>query len=583
MKKNIITDRSLAKQQKQVILWVYLILTFAFVCMCSINLLAYFSFMNISAMYTTIQEHTSEISQHVRDINLFINKDKSLSQGDKDYIVELFRKTKRKVSKITTQPQKNNISKAIAEYEMNLTEYLQTNKEVDFKNTNKSYTYLMSSLSDTKYDIKLLIMEKEASFHLLYFILLINLLILCWFIIFIIRRFILNIRKKEKELDDSYNYLDTILNSVGSILISVDSNGSVIHFNKSFIEYFEKINSQNEFVSGQHFWITLPFLDKYRHLFHKSIKNFSIEHFNRIGPVATGNYYNLSIYPFNYSNDTCAVILLNDITDMMLQEENVSRLQKMDAVGKLASGIVHNFKNFMGAISGAADSINFSLTHEKSDCNAMRNIITKDVELIDDALKNTSDLTSQLLLLSQNQQLKFTLLELNEIVKKVLAVCKTNFPKSIKIEVSYSINKAYIYAYASQIEQVLLNLCINSSHAMTFMRDNLAQTENKITVSVGEIAHNSDYPELPKDGDYWIIEVSDTGVGISKDKLPKIFDPFFTTKEKDKGTGLGLSMVYNIVKSHNGIIEIDSEVGVGTTFKIILPKCDEEVIREFIS
>jgi CheY-like chemotaxis protein len=135
-----------------------------------------------------------------------------------------------------------------------------------------------------------------------------------------------------------------------------------------------------------------------------------------------------------------------------------------------------------------------------------------------------------------------------------------------------------IQADVAQIEQALLNLCVNASHAMTIMRPEYEQQGGILTIAVEKIFIDQHFTESHpgvKEGDHWILRVIDTGVGMNSKTLTKIFDPFFTTKEKSQGTGLGLAMVYNIVHQHNGYIDVYSNPGVGTTFNILLPVLEE--------
>lgn len=130
------------------------------------------------------------------------------------------------------------------------------------------------------------------------------------------------------------------------------------------------------------------------------------------------------------------------------------------------------------------------------------------------------------------------------------------------------------YADPSQMEQVLLNLCINANHAMTIMRPEGEPRGGMMTVTLEMIHADRNFcatcPEA-KDIDYWCLSIGDTGIGMDQQTIAKIFVPFFTTKDKGKGTGLGLSMVYNIVQQHEGFINIYSEIGIGTTFKVYIP------------
>jgi len=153
-------------------------------------------------------------------------------------------------------------------------------------------------------------------------------------------------------------------------------------------------------------------------------------------------------------------------------------------------------------------------------------------------------------------------------------ICSNTFDKSIEIISDIPEGNFYVYADATQLEQILLNICVNASHAMTFMRNEGIQHGGKLILSIEKITADKHFchmrPEA-KEKEYWKLSIGDSGVGIDPGTLSKIFVPFFSTKDKGKGTGLGLSMVYNIVHQFNGFIEVYSEPGIGSTFNVYLP------------
>jgi len=175
---------------------------------------------------------------------------------------------------------------------------------------------------------------------------------------------------------------------------------------------------------------------------------------------------------------------------------------------------------------------------------------------------------------SRKQELALAPVDLNLTMKHVMKICNSSIDKSVELDFKFNDDVAMVDADPTQLEQVLLNLCINASHSMTIMRKKSKETGGKLTVAIERFRADNNFIKLYEKAnniEYWMLIVSDTGIGMSNDIKLKIFDPFFTTKKKGVGTGLGLAMVYNIIKQHKGFIDVYSEEGIGTTFKIYLP------------
>ena len=253
----------------------------------------------------------------------------------------------------------------------------------------------------------------------------------------------------------------------------------------------------------------------------------------------------------------------------------------MEIVGTLAGGIAHDFNNVLAGVLGTASVLKLKIKNKKIDLDGVQ----KYIQIISDSGERATSMVQQLLSISKKQETNLTPVDLNNSVKNVVKLCRNSFHKSIRINESYSIDPAKISADENQIEQVILNICLNSSHAMTIMKTenammggNLTITISKFTIDKTFIATHSD-PNT-KEGDYWKLTIQDDGVGIKKEILPQIFNPFFTTKKKGEGTGLGLSMIYNIIKQHKGLIDVHSEFGLGTTFSIYLPSTSKNLLVE---
>jgi signal transduction histidine kinase len=266
--------------------------------------------------------------------------------------------------------------------------------------------------------------------------------------------------------------------------------------------------------------------------------------------------------------------LLTEIADRKRAEAEKETLQaqliqaqKMEAVGTLAGGIAHDFNNSLNAISNYVELMKFEKSSDAKDPNYLSKIIS--------IIKNSSNLTKQLLMFSRKIESKLRRTNLNDEILKVQTLLERTIPKMIKIELDLDKDLKIIHADSGQIEQILLNLALNASHAMP--------DEGKITIKTRNFVLDEDVPTTywgTDRGEYVLLKIADTGHGIEKEIQNRIFEPFFTTKAPGQGTGLGLSMVYGIVKNHRGHIECYSEPGAGTRFNIYFPVLKSENVQQ---
>jgi two-component system cell cycle sensor histidine kinase/response regulator CckA len=257
------------------------------------------------------------------------------------------------------------------------------------------------------------------------------------------------------------------------------------------------------------------------------------------------------------------IVNARDITDRKQLEEQLRQSQKMDAIGRLAGGVAHDFNNMLGAIIGYADL----LLHRIGDDEAARECLQE----ISKAGERAAALTRQLLMFSRKQVLAPQLLDLNEIAGNIHKMLDRLIGEDIELQIVADPAAARVKADPGQIEQVLLNLAINSRDAMPQGGRLTIETKNVNPTETAGRQLASVHP-----GPYVALAVSDTGCGMDEATKSHIFEPFFTTKEQGKGTGLGLATVYGIVQQSGGWIEVDSQPGQGTTFKVYLPGTVDE-------
>lgn len=265
----------------------------------------------------------------------------------------------------------------------------------------------------------------------------------------------------------------------------------------------------------------------------------------------------------NAGNPSQIIVVNSDITEKKKVELILNRAQRLETVGRLASGIVHDLKNILQPISMATSILGKKLTNQSD---------LRMIEIIESSIQRGNGLLNQILSFSKGISGEKGAIQVKHLIREIEMILKETFPKSIKIEVEASSDLSPIIGDPNQINQILMNLCINARDAMPHGGTLKIKAQN---LSL-EKHYATQVPGI-KPGPYILITVEDTGTGIPQEIIDKIFDPFFTTKESGKGTGLGLSIVSNIVKEYGGFINVYSEMGKGTIFKVYLPAVEEKI------
>jgi signal transduction histidine kinase/ActR/RegA family two-component response regulator len=260
----------------------------------------------------------------------------------------------------------------------------------------------------------------------------------------------------------------------------------------------------------------------------------------------------------NLGNVPCALTIVYDITDRLNLEAQLRQALKMEAVGRLAAGVAHDFNNVLTIIQCCTDLVIQQKDHSTKTTTALQRI--------SEATQRAASLTRQLLTFSRQQNLQREPLALNEVINNGIRMFKHLLRDDINLRFRFSPNLPTVNADPTMIEQVIMNLVVNARDAMPNGGDLLLETA---LVEMGP-AYLQNHPEAVA-GRFVCLIFSDTGCGMDAATQSRIFEPFFTTKEAGKGTGLGLATVYGIVKQHDGWIEVLSEVGRGSTFKIFIP------------
>lgn len=269
----------------------------------------------------------------------------------------------------------------------------------------------------------------------------------------------------------------------------------------------------------------------------------------------------------DFKDEKCLLIVFLDVTEQKRLEDQIRQTQKMEVVGQLAGGVAHDFNNMLTAISGSAELMECRV---KGDFEALKLLGN-----IQKAANRSADLTGQLLTFSRKAQKNEVQVPIDSIILEVVSLLERTVDKKIILETKLVAKNTYVSGDPSLLQNALLNLGVNARDAMpeggviTFATSNV-ELDSSYCASSAFTVHPGPYVE---------ISVSDTGTGIPKEIINRVFEPFFTTKEVGKGTGLGLAAVYGTITDHHGSINIYSEPGLGTVFKLYLPLSGENIVE----
>ena len=266
-----------------------------------------------------------------------------------------------------------------------------------------------------------------------------------------------------------------------------------------------------------------------------------------------------SVTRVELANDQFLVSIIDD-TERLKLEEQLRHSEKMSAMGQIASGVAHDFNNQLQAILSCSE-----LLMRRIQAGQNEKVGTY-LAQIQNACQRSTDLVHGLLAFGRRTAAGTKEFNCHDTIKDVQSILRHSIDKRIKVEVDIQAEQTHVCGDPSQFENALLNLCLNARDAMSGVGTLSIRTEN---VGIDEVRRLSGQELVP--GEYLVLNVSDTGAGISADNLDRIFEPFFTTKEVGKGTGLGLAAVYGTIGSFNGAIQVQSQLGVGTTFRVYLP------------
>jgi PAS domain S-box-containing protein len=369
-------------------------------------------------------------------------------------------------------------------------------------------------------------------------------------------------RRAEDELHETERRFREMLDNLELISIMLDKDGRVVYCN----DYFLRMTgwSREEIIGTDWYERFLPadVAGEMRELFlallsdGKEVLHHTNEIKTRSGERRLIQWNNSLLY--SVTGEVIGVAsIAEDITDRAQLERQLFRAQRLESLGTLAGGIAHDLNNLLLPILMGVTLLKRFGPNEPS---------MQAIENIERSVKRGSELVKQVLLFARGGQTSREAVRLGEVVREIQAIITSTFPKNITLETAVAKDVELLTGDVTQLTQVLLNLCVNSRDAMPEGGHILISARNHVMSDAEALLHGA-----AAGGAYAVLEVADTGEGMSKEIIDLIFDPFFTTKEVGNGTGLGLSTVQGIVSNHGGFVTVSSSVGEGSTFTVYLP------------
>ncbi len=369
-------------------------------------------------------------------------------------------------------------------------------------------------------------------------------------------------RRAENALAESEKRYRVIFETAGNANMIVESDQTISMINKAF----EKLSGWSKVdVEGRKNWEDFFAASDYRkiqrqHARRTKVLESDLEDYEASFIDREGNTLLVYMAISEIPGTGQVIISLVDMTEIKKLEAQLLQAQKMEAIGQLAGGVAHDFNNILTAIIGFASLLKMNM---KKDPQMMTY-----VDPILSSAEKASQLTQGLLAFSRKQIIEPKHVDINEIIRKLEHLLVRLLGEEVDLNIVCSGEPVTIFADAGQMEQIIINLSTNARDAMP-EGGVLSISTDMIVVGEDNLTDQQGYEKKP--GKYALISVSENGVGMSRETASHIFEPFYTTKEIGKGTGLGLAIVYGVVKQHNGYINVYSEPGSGTTFKIYLP------------
>lgn len=423
------------------------------------------------------------------------------------------------------------------------------------------------------------VLYRPFSFYKTYRPLVIGVSVVFFVLVFLISYLWWNINRlriARNKLSKSRENLRVTLQSIGDAVISVDTDGKITQMNRVAETITKWTESEAKGKSIEDVFVIVDTETR-------NVRRNPVSVILQTGESIThdGNVFLLSKNKQEHRiSDSCSairndrgevlgvVLVFRDITEEYQKEIQMQQSRKMEAVGQLAGGVAHDFNNILAGIIASSEILSRQI---KGNAKA-----EKFLNIIVHSSERAAKLILNLLTFARKQQLASSAVNVHEVILSTKELLKNTLDKRIDLVLDLKAEAETLMGDSSQLQNALINLCVNASHAMPQGGTISVHTQNR---TMDESDNDGAYGKTAA-GVYIEIEVTDTGSGISPENLERIFEPFFTTKEQGKGTGLGLTTVFNVVQQHNGHINVKSAVNQGTSFHVLLPLVETETQEE---
>ena len=374
-------------------------------------------------------------------------------------------------------------------------------------------------------------------------------------------------RRSAEQIGEYRSRLAAVIESSEDAILTKGLDGTITSWNKGAERIYGYAPDE---VVGKHISILTPpdRPNEIREILSKIAHGERIEHHESVRITKDGRQLDVSVSISPLRNAIGEVIgasaIARDITAQKKAETQLRQSQKMEAIGRLAGGVAHDFNNILGIVNACTEFL-----RDRIDPAADSSLY---VDNIREAIDRGTSLTKQMLSFSRGSAVRPTLLDLNDRLKEIAKLLRPLLGDDVEILIVPKTHSAVVEADPGQLDQIVVNLAVNARDAMP--RGGKFILETSLVRFDETLAEQHQAVPAAK---YVVLAVSDTGSGMDQATLSRVFEPFFTTKEPGKGTGLGLATVYGIVKQSRGHIMVYSEPGQGTTFKIYLPSAENKI------